>query len=43
MAMTKRLNKQFSNEFINIEEMILENHFLLVLKSILTGTLYMMK
>ena len=29
--MTKRLNKQFSNEFINIEEMIPENHFLRVI------------
>ena len=27
MAMTKRINKQFANEFINIEEMIPENHF----------------
>ena len=32
MAMTKRLNKQFSNEFINIEEMIPENHFLRVIE-----------
>ena len=31
MAMTKRLEKQFSNEFINIEEMIPENHFLRVI------------
>ena len=31
MAMTKRLNKQFSNEFINIEQMIPENHFLRVI------------
>ena len=30
--MTKRLNKQFSNEFINIEEMIPENHFLRVIE-----------
>ena len=29
--MTKRLNKQFSNEFINIEEMIPKNHFLRVI------------
>lgn len=32
MAMTKRINKQFSNEFINIEEMIPENHFLRVIE-----------
>ena len=32
MAMTKRLNRQFSNEFINIEEMIPENHFLRVIE-----------
>ena len=32
MAMTKRLEKQFSNEFINIEEMIPENHFLRVVE-----------
>lgn len=32
MAMTKRLEKQFSNEFINIEEMIPENHFLRVIE-----------
>ena len=32
MAMTKRLNKQFSNEFINIEELIPENHFLRVIE-----------
>ena len=32
MAMTKRLNKQFSNEFINIEEMIPQNHFLRVIE-----------
>lgn len=31
MAMTKRLEKQFSNEFINIEEMIPDNHFLRVI------------
>ena len=31
MSMTKRLNKQFSNEFINIEELIPENHFLRVI------------
>ena len=31
MSMTKRLNKQFSNEYINIEEMIPENHFLRVI------------
>lgn len=31
MAMTKRLNKQFSNEFINIEEMIPRDHFLRVI------------
>ena len=30
--MTKRLNKPFSNEFINIEEMIPENHFLRVIE-----------
>ena len=30
--MTKRLNRQFSNEFINIEEMIPENHFLRVIE-----------
>ena len=41
--MTKRLNKQFSNEFINVEEMIPENHFLRVIENISTGTLYMMK
>ena len=32
MAMIKILNKQFSNEFINIEEMIPENHFLRVIE-----------
>ena len=32
MSMTKRLNKQFANEFINIEEMIPENHFLRVIE-----------
>ena len=32
MAMTKRINKQFANEFINIEEMIPENHFLRVIE-----------
>ena len=32
MAMTKRLEKQFTNEFINIEEMIPENHFLRVIE-----------
>jgi len=32
MAMTKRNIKQFSNEFINIEEMIPENHFLRVIE-----------
>ena len=32
MAMTKRLNKQFSNEFISIEEMIPQNHFLRVIE-----------
>ena len=31
MAMTKRLEKQFSNEFINIEEMIPENLFFRVI------------
>ena len=31
MSMTKILNKQFSNEFINIEELIPENHFLRVI------------
>ena len=30
--MTKRINRQFSNEFINIEEMIPENHFLRVIE-----------
>lgn len=33
MAMTKRLRKQFSNEFINIEEFIPENHFLRVINN----------
>ena len=32
MAMTKRLKKQFTNEFINIEEMVPENHFLRVIE-----------
>ena len=32
MAMTKRTIKQFSNEFINIESMIPENHFLRVIE-----------
>ena len=32
MAMTKRLNKQYTNELINIEEMIPENHFLRVIE-----------
>ena len=32
MAMTKRINKQFANEFINIEEMIPKNHFLRVIE-----------
>ena len=32
MAMTKRLERQFVNEFINIEEMIPENHFLRVIE-----------
>ena len=32
MAMTKRNIKQFSNEFINIEEMIPEDHFLRVIE-----------
>jgi len=32
MSMTKRINKQFANEFINIEEMIPENHFLRVIE-----------
>ena len=31
--MIKILNKQFSNEFINIEEMIPENHFLRVIEN----------
>ena len=31
MAMTKRLYRQYSNELINIEEMIPENHFLRVI------------
>ena len=31
MAMTKRLERQLSNEFINIEEMIPDNHFLRVI------------
>ena len=31
MAMTKRLERQYVNEFINIEEMIPENHFLRVI------------
>ena len=32
MAMTKRINKQFANEFINIEEMIPQDHFLRVIE-----------
>jgi len=28
MAMTKRIQRQYTNELINIEEMIPENHFL---------------
>ena len=32
MAITKRLNKQYTNELINIEEMIPENHFLRVIE-----------
>ena len=32
MSLTKRTIKQFSNEFINIEEMIPENHFLRVIE-----------
>ena len=31
MAMTKNLERQFKNEFVNIEEMIPENHFLRVI------------
>ena len=31
MAMTKRLERQYINEFVNIEEMIPENHFLRVI------------
>ena len=31
MAMTKRMYKQYSNELVNIEEMIPENHFLRVI------------
>lgn len=33
MAMTKRLERQYTNELINIEEMIPENHFLRVIES----------
>ena len=32
MAITKKLERQYSNEFINIEEMIHENHFLRVIE-----------
>ena len=32
MAITKRLNKQYTNELINIEEMIPEDHFLRVIE-----------
>ena len=32
MAMTKRLERQYTNELINIEEMIPENHFLRVIE-----------
>ena len=32
MAMTKRLERQFKNELVNIEEMIPENHFLRVIE-----------
>ena len=32
MAMTKKLEKQFTNEFINIEEMIPQDHFLRVIE-----------
>lgn len=32
MAMTKRLQRQYTNELINIEEMIPENHFLRVIE-----------
>ena len=32
MVMTKRLNRQYTNELINIEEMIPENHFLRVIE-----------
>ena len=32
MALTKRLERQYYNEFINIEEMIPENHFLRVIE-----------
>jgi transposase len=32
MAMTKRNNRQYSNELINIEDMIPENHFLRVIE-----------
>ena len=32
MAITKKLERQYSNEFINIEEMIPENHFLRVIE-----------
>ena len=32
MAMAKRLERQYTNELINIEEMIPENHFLRVIE-----------
>ena len=32
MAMTKRLERQYTNELINIEEMIPEDHFLRVIE-----------
>ena len=32
MAMTKRLQRQYTNELINIEEMVPEDHFLRVIE-----------
>ena len=32
MAMTKRLERQYTNELINIEEMVPEDHFLRVIE-----------
>ena len=43
MAMTKRNARQYTNELINIEEMIPENHFLRVIENILIGTLSIKK